>query len=108
MLARLANRIRLSALVGLCAAVVAMPLGADAGASGHDGPAGHVAKRTHARAATARRAAVDRSESATAAAKPAKRSREASAKGHGRRHHAIHGPDYRPPHAEILIDENSG
>jgi len=108
MLARLANRIRLRVLAGCCAAVLAIPVGAYAGVSALDSSTGHGAKRSHVRAVTARRATVDRSESARTSAKPAKKSKEAGARGHGRRHHALHGPDYRPPHAEILVDENSG
>jgi D-alanyl-D-alanine carboxypeptidase len=105
MLARIKIGFRTCLLAGACAAVLVIP------AAALDNPQGArgAHKRTHAASAPARHQAAEQSEGAAAPAKHGRKQRESHAKGgRGRRHHAIHGPEYRPPHAEILVDENSG
>jgi D-alanyl-D-alanine carboxypeptidase len=71
--------------------------------------AAHNLKRSHAGTVYARRQPVDRAPEVEPSANHGERSRELLARGwRGRRHHSAHGADYRPPHAEILVDENSG
>jgi len=90
-------------LAGSCAAALAIPVGASALDNPHRAPA--ALKRNRAGTVPARRQAVERAQHV---ATPGKHKGKVKEGGRGRRHHSVHGPDYRPPHAEILVDENSG
>jgi len=93
---------------GSCVAVLLMPAGASALDNSTGAAAAHNLKHGDARTIPARRAAGP-TQNAAAPAKHGRKHKEAHTKGGlGDRHRAIHGPDYRPPHAEILVDENSG
>jgi len=93
---------------GLCLAVLLMPVGAPALNNSNGAPAAQSLKHGHARTVPARRQVTDRAQRAAAPAKHSEKRKELHAKGQrDRRHHAVHGADYRPPHAEILVDENS-
>src|ERR1700757_3616610 len=42
-------------------------------------------------------------------ARPAKHAAHAGQKGKGKAHkHALHGPNYHPPYAAIVVDDNTG
>jgi D-alanyl-D-alanine carboxypeptidase len=86
-------------LAGSCAAALLIPAGASARDKPHGAPAAHNLRHNHA----------GTDEGAASSARHKEKSRESLATWRrGRRHHSVHGPDYRPPHAEILVDDNSG
>jgi D-alanyl-D-alanine carboxypeptidase len=103
MLTRITLRFWARVLAGSCAAALAIPAGASALDKPRRAPA--ELKRDHAGTVPARRQAVERAQHAAA---PGKHKGKAKEGARGRRHRSVHGPDYRPPHAEILVDENSG
>lgn len=86
------------ALACSCAAALLIPAGAVALDNPGGSPAAHNLKHNHA--GTGQRAA--------ALAKHTEKPQSLAKGARGRRHHSVHGPDYRPPHAEILVDDNSG